>query len=584
MHCVILCGGLGTRLGQYAGIFLKPMALIGGRPVIEHQIDLARQAGVHDIVLITGHQADTIEAYFGDGSRFGVNVHSFREPRPLGTTGGIKAVQDRLTDDFLVLYGDVMMCFDIARLVRFHREHQALASLVVHANEHPYDSDLVELDDSARIVAFHAKPHPPSRYYANLVNAGAYLLSPGMLPHLEAGVKADFGRDIFPRLVPTRRLYGYNTPEYLKDIGIPERYDRVNADWASGKIQRMHLRNPRPAIYLDRDGVLNHHVNNLAHPDQFELLPGVARTIRRINQSEHLALVVTNQPAIAKGMTTFEQVVEVHRKLESLLGEQHAKLDAIAFCPHHPDRGFPGEIAELKGPCECRKPATGMICRLAEKYHVDLANSFLIGDSGRDLECAVAAGMTPIGVRTGLGCCDMASEPPFLFDDLEEAVTFLLDDPLRAVAEAVRTSLPRAAGGPSIIVVDGSTRSGKTILAAYLGRDLARHGRRIVRLAVEGLSAVIEDPDRNVDTVIVEGRPDHAAAVLARPVDLYIQTDIDEAQQAGRLERHARWKGLTANEIVDFIRSREHGDQTRWAAGAAVEADLHVFAGRLRQP
>jgi histidinol-phosphate phosphatase family protein len=597
MQCIILCGGLGTRLGRHAGAVPKPMAPIGGRPVLEHLVGLARDAGIRDVVLLTGHLAEQIEDHFGDGSRLGVRVHYFREPKPLGTAGGIKAIEDRIDDDFLVLYGDVMMCFDVARFIEFHRRHRPLASLVVHPNDHPYDSDLVELDDDARIVAVHSKPHEAGRYYANLVNAGAYLFSPGILAHLEPGVKCDFGRDVFPRLVGTGRLFGYNTPEYLKDMGTPERYDRVDADWAGGKIERMHLRNPRPAIFLDRDGVINRHVPDLGRPEQFELLPGAADAIRRVNQSEFLCLVVTNQPAIAKGLTTPEQVAEVHRKMETLLGERHAKLDAIAFCPHHPARGFPGEVPELKVDCECRKPGTGMVRRLAEAYHVDLARSYLIGDSGRDLQCAVNAGMTPVGVRTGEGCRDVRPAPSYLFEDLAEAVAFLLEDPYREVAGAVRDRLGRAAGAgerPLLITVAGQAGAGKTVLAEYLARDLTRSGRRVARRHLdarpheprERLEARLTEllasgpgdgPTADADVLIAEGP---ALPALAHRAAVRIWCAADEAVREDRLHRHGRWGGMPPERTAEFIRARR-AEEARRSADATAEADLRILNGRL---
>jgi histidinol-phosphate phosphatase family protein len=572
MRCIILCGGLGTRLGGHAGNVPKPLAPIGGRPVLEHQIALAREAGIRDVTLLTGHLAEMIEGHFGDGERFGVRIDYFRESTPLGTTGGVKAIEGRLDDDFLLLYGDVMMWFDVSRLVRFHRGRDALATLVVHPNDHPYDSDLLELGEDGRVVAFHPKPHPPVRYLANLVNAGAYVLSPGILGSIELGVKADFGRDIFPRLVGTGRLFGYNTPEYLKDMGTPDRYDRVVADWASGRIERMHLRNPRPAIFLDRDGVVNRYVDHLRTPEEFNLLPGVESAVRRINRSDYLAALVTNQPVIAKGMATFEQVAEVHRKLETLLGAEHAKLDAIALCPHHPERGHAGEVPELKVACECRKPAPGMIRRLADELNVDLAASYLIGDTARDLQCARNAGVTGVGVRTGLGCRGLDPPPPLFFDDLAEAVDFLLEDPSRGIADAVWERVAGAGrdpGRPFVIAIDGPPRSGKTTLAAYLARSLRLRRRRPLHLR-PGEEA---PADAGSDVLILDG-----AAPPGRP-DLRIDCDADAGVRESRLRAYYHWIGIDPDEADRLIRSRR--EPIGRADGIDAGAHLHVNDGRL---
>jgi histidinol-phosphate phosphatase family protein len=432
MKCAILCGGLGTRLGTHAGSIPKALVPVGGRPVIEHLIGNAREAGVTDVILLTGYLGEQIEATVGDGSQLGVRARYYHEETPLGTTGGIKAVEHEWADDFLVLYGDIMLNMDLGRMVAFHKENRALATLAVHPNDHPFDSDLVELDPEGRISAFHSKPHPEGFYLHNMVSAAAYILSPEILPVLPRGEKKDFGKHIFPNLVDTGRLFGYVTAEYLKDLGTPDRYDRVNRDWESGKIARWHRHNPRPAVFLDRDGVINREVDGVCHPDQLELIPGIASAIRRLNQSDYLSIVVTNQPILAKGHATWSDIDAVHRKLETLLGCDHAWLDSILVCPHHPERGFAGEVPELKIECECRKPRPGLVMKAAEAYNIDLAHSFFIGDTSRDFGCASAAGIRAVGVRTGYGCRDVIPPPELLFDTAIEAIDHILSLPLES--------------------------------------------------------------------------------------------------------------------------------------------------------
>lgn len=139
----------------------------------------------------------------------------------------------------------------------FHFKKKSECTLVLHPNDHPYDSDLVESAKDKQISGFFTKPHDPGKYYPNLVNAGVYILSAKVFPFLEAGVKADFGRDIFPEAVNKLRMFGYNTAEYLKDMGTPERLNEVEYDWQSGKIKRSSYEFKQKAIFLDRDGVVN---------------------------------------------------------------------------------------------------------------------------------------------------------------------------------------------------------------------------------------------------------------------------------------------------------------------------------------
>ena len=426
MKAVILAGGKGTRLGILAATVPKPMVKICGRPILEYQVELLKRHGITDITIITGHLGDVIENHFRDGSHHGVHLSYFRETVPLGTTGGIREIGDRLTSDFMVLYGDVMVDMDLERLVRFHRTRGGMATLVLHPNDHPLDSDLVELDAHGRVLRFHAKPHDPPAYYHNMVNAALYVLSPDILPLIPRGRKADFGKDIFPLAVETGTVYGYVTGEYLKDVGTPERVEEVTRDCRSGKIRRLNRRNGRRAVFLDRDGVLLRKVPYLHTPDEVELYPFTGEALREINGTELLAVLVTNQPVVARGMCTMEELDDIHKKMEWLLGSEGAKLDGIYVCPHHPHAGYPGEVSELKISCSCRKPETGMIDRAAEDFNIERPGSYMVGDSFRDIECGRRAGLITIGVMTGDGCKDLKDPPDHMARDLRDAVRIVL--------------------------------------------------------------------------------------------------------------------------------------------------------------
>lgn len=426
MKAVILAGGKGTRLGAISEEIPKPMVKICDRSILEHQIELLKRYGITKITIITGYLSHIIEDHFQDGSGFGVNISYFRETTPLGTTGGIKELENELIEDFIVLYGDVMVEMDLNRLIRFHKEKSGLATLVLHPNDHPQDSDLVELDPDGRVIRFHAKPHEPERYYHNMVNAALYILSAPILDLIPKGVKADFGKDIFPRAVELGTIYGYPTPEYLKDVGTPERLDEVTGDCLSGKIERSNRTMKRRAVFLDRDGVLLKKVAYLHTPDEVEVYPFSGEALRSINDSEFLTILITNQPVIARGMCTLEELDEIHKKMEWLLGKEGAKLDGIYFCPHHPDGGYRDEVPEYKIVCSCRKPSTGMIDQAVEHFNIDRSGSYIIGDSFRDIECGKNAGIKTIGVRTGDGCVDLSEEPDHMVSDLLEAVHIIL--------------------------------------------------------------------------------------------------------------------------------------------------------------
>lgn len=397
---MIMAGGKGTRVASVNSQIPKPLLPVAGKPVLEHEIECLRRQGITDIILVVGHLGDQIVDYFGDGRDLGVHIEYVKEQTPLGTAGALYYLKDRLTDDFLLLNGDLIFDVDFARLVAFHKEHSALVTLLVHPNDHPYDSGLVIADGDGCVRGWLTKEDERT-WYKNCVNAGLHVLSPRLLERLEAPKKTDLDRELIRPLIPTEEVYAYCSPEYVKDMGTPERIAAVERDIRSGLVQRKNLREKQRAVFLDRDGTINRYVGFLRDIGEMELLPGAAEAVRRINQSGYLAIVVTNQPVIARGEVTWEELDEIHRKLETLLGREGAYVDDIFVCPHHPDKGFEGERSEYKIDCGCRKPKPGLLLQAAEKYNVDLAESWMIGDSDSDVKAGEAAGCRTVKLDEG---------------------------------------------------------------------------------------------------------------------------------------------------------------------------------------
>ncbi len=429
---IILAGGKGTRLKDRLGDLPKPMIPIGGKPLLEHQVELARRHGFTDLIFFVHYRADLIEQYFGDGSKWSVRIRYVLEKEPLGTAGAVLAGLEHLAERFVVLYGDTMVNVDLERIDHAHDQSGASATLLLHPNDHPLDSDLVETNTDSFITAFYSRPHRENVWRQNLVNAGLYVLEKPAFAGFQgtwnterASSILDFGRDLFPAMLRSgAKLLGYNSPEYIKDIGTPQRYDRICAEFASGVISRSSLATPQRAVFLDRDGTLIPDKDCLRNADELELLPGVAQAIHKLNHSGWRAVVVTNQPVIAKGWCTEAEMQRIHNKLETLLGHDHAFLDRIYFCPHHPEKGFPGERSELKIDCNCRKPKIGMIQRAVTELNIDLKQSWLIGDTTTDLQTAKNAGVRSILVKTGAAGLDGKFDvtPNHVCNDLNEAI------------------------------------------------------------------------------------------------------------------------------------------------------------------
>jgi len=438
MQLVIAAGGKGTRLQNRLGDLPKAMVDIGGQPLLAHQIALARSHGFRDVLLLLGYGASTIRDFVGDGSRWGVRAQYHTEQTPLGTAGALLSAFNSLQERFLVMYGDVMLNVDLQRLWNSHQRRGARVSLFVHPNDHPRDSDLVEVNASGRIEAFRPYPRDDKEYHPNLVNAALYVIDRDVLPSTQGPRTADFIRDIFPEMLAAGiPLYAYRSPEYIKDAGTPKRLDAVISDYESGKIQRGSLLTPAPAVFLDRDGTLNLEVDRVTCTDDFHMIDGAPEAVQRLNRAGYRTVVITNQPVVARGDCTEDELAQIHNKLETKLGEKGAYLDAIYYCPHHPDRGFAGERLELKVACDCRKPATGLIQKAAGELNLDLGRSWLIGDSTVDVQTAANARVKSIVLQTGHSGKDgrYSNSPDFVCSDLGAAVDLVLSERQSIFAE-----------------------------------------------------------------------------------------------------------------------------------------------------
>lgn len=422
MKVVIMAGGKGTRISSVASDIPKPMIKVEGIPVLEREIECLKNQGFDDIILTVSHLGNIIMDYFGDGSGnspvtgepFGVHIDYYFEEEPLGNAGALFKIKDKLTSDFLLLNADAMFDVDFNRFVAFHRKHGGLVTLFTHPNSHPYDSGLIIANKNGSVEKWLAKEDERPQYYRNRVNAGLHVINPEVLELVGINadsvgkvgvdgkpVKVDLDRQLLKPLAGTGKIFCYDSPEYVKDMGTSERYYSVCKDCKEGKISAKNLKNKQKAIFLDRDGTINKYVGFLRNIDDFELIDGVAEAIRKINESGYLAVVVTNQPVVARGEVSFEELEEIHNKMETLLGKEGAYLDAIYYCPHHPHKGYEGERPELKIDCDCRKPKPGMLLKAAVDFNIDLSRSWMVGDGENDIQAGINAGCKTVLLSNG---------------------------------------------------------------------------------------------------------------------------------------------------------------------------------------
>lgn len=424
MKAVILAGGKGTRLGKLTLNMPKALVKIGGKPILEHQLALLRENGVKEVWMLLGYLGEEIKKFLLKG-KWGVQIRYCEEKIPLGTAGALGQLEKEIKEDFLVLSGDVVVNFDIARFEAWHKKKRGMASLMVHPNDHPFDSDLVEADEQGKVLSLLKRPHREGVIFHNRSIASVYIFSPRIFKYIPKNKKTDIEKDVLPQLLRSKEeVYAYNTPEYIKDMGTPERLAQARKDWRSGKVKKLSLRGERRAVFFDRDGVMNEEVDQLSKIEDFKLYDFTSKAIRKVNKTDYLAIIISNQPMIAKGFMTEKDLDQIHKKLETELGRDGAKIDAIYYCPHHPESGFRGERTELKIKCTCRKPNIGLFLRAEKDFHVNLKASYMIGDQTSDILAGQKAGLKTILAKTGYAGKDgkYSVKPDFITDNLFDAI------------------------------------------------------------------------------------------------------------------------------------------------------------------
>jgi histidinol-phosphate phosphatase family protein len=606
------------------------MVPILGTPLLEHQIALCRRHGFRRILLLVHHAHEQIRDHLGDGLAHGVSLGYALEATPRGTAGALHDALPSLLETFLVLYGDTYLDVDLRRIWDVHVKREADATLFVHPNDHPYDSDLLELDDRGFVTALHPYPHTGECERDNLATAALFVIERrGFKGMASTNAPADLVRDACAAMLRAgRRLYGYVSPEYIKDIGTPERLDQVEQDITAGVPERLSGRTMRSAVFLDRDGTLNREMHHLKAPEQIELLGGVAEAVRRINRTGRLTIVITNQPAVARGDVTPTGLERVHRRLKGMLGRQGAYLDAIFACPHHPDGGFPGEVRELKIQCECRKPRTGLIDAACRDLMVDRSASWMVGDTTSDIETGRRAGLRTILLRTGYAGQDgkYPFRPDYVVSDLEAAVAWIVD----GHASIARQTAPIAVAAldARILLIGGLARSGKSSVAQVLKESVQALGRtahvlsldswlkpQVERAEGEGVTTrfdlervaaaikpligsahrhSIDVPiydrarramyDRSVhisigpnDLIIVEGVPALLDPNLVNLANVRVHVEMPEVERIARLRADYRWRGESTAAVNGLIASRAV-DESEPVHMARARADFTLTA------
>ena len=372
----ILVGGKGTRLGDLTRELPKPLIEIAENIAFLDVVigQIARQ-GFNDIVLLAGYLGDLVRARY-EGRSFGLaRVRVIVEPEPRATGGALVGAREIIAPHFLLLNGDTFFDINLRALVlACATDQEALIALHRVSDASRYGSVLLDGD---RVVRFLEKGQGAG---PALISAGTYLLRASVIDRIRS-LPCSIESDIFPILAQEGRLYGQACEGYFIDIGLPETLQQARRE--------LSAITHRPAVFLDRDGVLNADHGYLHRPDQVDWIPGAQDSVRRLNDLGYCVVVVTNQAGVGHGYYDEEAVHSLHAWMQDQLAAKGAFIDAFYYCPYHPQ----ARVKKFRRQHIDRKPEPGMILRALSDLHIDRQRSFLIGDKKIDVEAARRAGI-----------------------------------------------------------------------------------------------------------------------------------------------------------------------------------------------
>lgn len=379
---VILVGGKGSRVKSLLKGKSKPeIEIISKKKIIDFQLEKLSKLN-KKIFFLSNIKYKNLKKYISDNYKKKINFEFIEEKKSLGTAGCLSSLLHKKYNNFIILDGDLIFNIDFIKFLKFHKKKRSDCTLFVHPNNHPYDSDAIEIDDNSKVINLFNKTRLNK---PNLCLSGLKIIKKEVLKNIYKNKYQDFTKDLLKKILKQKKkVFAYNSREYIKDVGTIDRIKQARKDININKFKFGNYNKKRPAIFLDKDGVIVKLKKNNHYQNNKNIYNKSFKALSKINNSEFLCVMITNQPAVAKGIISVNNLKKDLQKLEVTFGLKNLYFDRVYFCPHHPKKGFKGENKKYKINCNCRKPKNGMFLKAIKELNIDKYNSFMIGDSLSD--------------------------------------------------------------------------------------------------------------------------------------------------------------------------------------------------------
>ena len=392
ISAVIPIGGKGTRLKSITSEVPKPLYPINGKSTLYRCCEQLKSNGIEDIYITINYNSDSCTTEIRKIEKeLSISIQIFKEEEELGECGALWKIKNRVNKKIIFINGDLIYSIAINKLFEFHTRLGSEFTLVTHVSSHPSDSDLVSASNGSQIDSIYLKSDPSHQAVnAYLGNAGIAVFDKVLLYRIDSP-KGKEPSSLFHHLVYNAfklniRIFSYNTTEYIKDMGTPDRFIEIENLLKKNLIEINNYNRRQKVLFLDRDNTIIEceDKNYIINSKNLKFLDANIHKIINLSKGYNFVCLVTNQPQIAMGLISIKYLEEIHSKIVKYCLNLGLKIDVISFCPHHPHQGYESEINVLKNDCFCRKPQPGMLIKQSYDRNIDLEKSLLIGDSECD--------------------------------------------------------------------------------------------------------------------------------------------------------------------------------------------------------